>query len=123
MEINQLLVKFSVRFWIVSTREAMQEVEKGCNECKIKAKSSQQIMAALPTLRFKVLLLAFTKIGVNFAGGFGYKARTREETKQRYLCLCMLSLVSSTFRNDIWYRHKFIPQCVLQNGKLKKIDI
>ena len=73
---NQLLAKLSVRFWIVSAREAIREVEKNCNECeKRKAKLAKQIMAPLPALRFREPLRAFTKIGLDFAGPFITKQR------------------------------------------------
>ena len=68
---NQLLAKLSVRSWIVSAREAIQEVGKNCNACKKrKAKLAKQIMAPLPALRFKEPLQTFTKIGLDFAGPF-----------------------------------------------------
>lgn len=33
IETNQFLAKLSVQFWIVSAREAIQDIEKNCNEC------------------------------------------------------------------------------------------
>ena len=90
---NQLLAKLSVRFRIVSVREAIREVEKNCNECeKRKAKLAKQIMAPLSALRFKEPLRAFNKIELDFAGPFITKQGRGKKHTKRNLCLfkCLL---------------------------------
>ena len=116
---NQLLAKLSVRFWILSVREVIREVEKNCNECKKrKAKLAKQIMAPLAALRFKESLRAFTKIGLYFAGPFINKQGNALKIP---VFIYVPSLSSYTFGDSIWYGHKFIPHGILQNGESKRI--
>ena len=110
---NQLLAKLSVWFWIISAREAIQEVEKNCKKCKKKkAKLAKQNHGTLPALRFKEPLQAFTKIGLDFAGPFIIKQGRGKKCTKRYLCLIYMPLSSCTFGDSIWYGHKLIPQCL-----------
>ena len=68
---NQTLSALSVRYWIVSAREIIRELEKACAECRQrKAKACEQIMAPLPISRLKKSLRAFTRTAVDFGGPF-----------------------------------------------------
>ena len=51
---NQTLSALSARYWIVSAREVILELEKACAECRRrKANACEQIMAPLPISRLK----------------------------------------------------------------------
>ena len=84
----------SERFWIISGRELVREVERECNFCaRRKARAGQQFMAPLPASRLKSPLQAFLRCAVDYAGPFiAIQGRGRKRAK-RYLCLftCLLS--------------------------------
>ena len=68
---NQTLAILSARYWIISAREAIQEWERECAECRHwKAKVRQQIMAPLPLARVQTSMRAFTRTSVDFGGPF-----------------------------------------------------
>ena len=85
---NQTLSALSARYWIVSAREVIRELENACADCRQrKAKACEQIMAPLPISRLKMSLRAFTRTAVDFGGPFiTVQGRGKRRTK-RYLCL------------------------------------
>ena len=68
---NHTLAALSAKYWIISVREAIREVEKDCVVCRRqKAKLATQVMAPLPDIRLKILLRPFTNAAVDYAGPF-----------------------------------------------------
>ena len=54
---NHMLAALSAKYWIISAREAIREVEKDCVACRRrKAKLATQAMAPLPDIRLKISL-------------------------------------------------------------------
>ena len=87
-ETNQTLATLSTRYWILSGREVIRELEKECAECRRrKSKPCQQIMAPLPTARLERSLRAFAKSAVDFAGPFVTVQGRGKRREKRYLCL------------------------------------
>ncbi|XP_061389704.1 uncharacterized protein LOC133324895, partial [Musca vetustissima] len=83
------------RFWILSARNLAKKVQRNCITCfKYKAKSSQQIMGNLPSVRVEPTR-PFKHSGVDYAGPITIKqstARNSVSTKG-YICLfvCMVT--------------------------------
>ena len=68
---NHTLADLSARYWIISAREVIREVEKDCVVCRRrKAKLATQVMAPLPDARLKMSLRTFTNAAVDYAGPF-----------------------------------------------------
>ena len=68
---NHTLAALSAKYWIISAREAIREVEKDCVVCRRrKAKLATQVMAPLPDIRLKISLRPFTNAAVDYAGPF-----------------------------------------------------
>ena len=68
---NHTLAVLSTRYWIISAREVIREVEKDCVVCRRrKAKLATQVMAPLPDIRLKMSLRPFTNAAVDYAGLF-----------------------------------------------------
>ena len=68
---NHTLAVLSARYWIISAREVIREVEKDCVVCRRrKAKLATQVMAPLPDIRLKMSLGPFTNATVDYAGPF-----------------------------------------------------
>jgi len=85
---NHTLATLSARYWIVSGREAIREVEKACMECRRRnAKACKQIMAPLPTARLKTSMRAFTRAAVDIGGPFITIQGRGKRRAKRYLCL------------------------------------
>ena len=85
--VNAALAELRQEYWVTNGREEVKKVDYRCVECrKRKKKSAKQIMAPLPSLRVKIPLRAFAKIGVDFAGPFLVKVTRRVQNK-RWLCL------------------------------------
>ena len=85
---NQTLSALSARYWIVSAREVIRELEKACAECRRrKAKACEQVMAPLPISRLKKSLRAFTRTAVDFGGPFITVQGRGKRRAKRYLCL------------------------------------
>ena len=85
---NHILSKLSAKYWIISAREVIKEVEKSCNECKRrKAKVSAQVMAPLPIFRLTPTLRAFTHTAVDYGGPFITIQGRGKRRAKRYLCL------------------------------------
>ena len=82
---NHMFAALSAKYWIISAREAIREVEKDCVTCRRrKAKLATQVMAPLPDTRLKISLRLFTNAAVDYAGPFITIQRRRAK---RYLCL------------------------------------
>lgn len=85
---NQTLSALSTKYWILSAREEIREVETNCMECRRrKSKAAQQIMAPLPNIRLNVPLRAFGHTAVDFAGPFVTVQGRGKRREKRYLCL------------------------------------
>ena len=83
---NQTLATLSVRYWIISAREAIREWERECAECRrLKARTAQQIMA--PLARLQTSLKAFTRTAVDFGGPFITIQGRGKRREKLYLCL------------------------------------
>ena len=132
MGTNHLMSKLSERFWIVRAREVIRQVEHECGKCKrIKTKAAEQIMAPLPPIRVKEPLIAFSRVGVDYAGPFvTIQGREKRRTK-RYLRLftCLLfravhleiaySLNTDSFLNAFYRmanRHGLPKEVLSDNG-------
>ena len=92
--VNHTLAELSLRYWIVSAREAIQSWEAKCLRCvRRKAQPGQQIMAPLPKVRVSLPLWAFARVSVDFARPFQTKQGRGRTRAKRYLCLfaCHLS--------------------------------
>ena len=62
------LTVLSARYWIISAREVIREVENDCVVCRRrKAKLATQMMAPLPDIRLKMSLRPFTNAAVDYA--------------------------------------------------------
>ena len=85
---NHTLAALSSKYWIISAREVIREVEKDCVVCRRrKAKLATQVMAPLPNVRLKMSLRPFTNAAVDYAGPFiTIQGRSIRRAK-RYLCL------------------------------------
>ena len=85
---NHTLATLSAKYWIISAREAIREVEKDCVVYRRrKAKLATQVMASLPDVRLKMSLRPFTNDAVDYAGPFiTIQGRSIRRAK-RYLCL------------------------------------
>ena len=91
---NHTLSEVSQRFWILSGREAIREVENKCNQCAYaRAKAANQQMAPLPISRLGAPYRAFFYISVDYAGPFEVIMGRGRKRAKRYLCLftCLLS--------------------------------
>ncbi|XP_074645830.1 uncharacterized protein LOC141902088 [Tubulanus polymorphus] len=85
---NQVLASLSSRYWMISAREAIRDVERECCTCKKrKAKAATQVMAPLPRLRVKMPIRAFARTAVDFGGPFITKQGRGKSREKRYLCL------------------------------------
>ena len=85
---NQILAALSVRFWIISAREAIRMFEATCPTCKRqKAKPAEQVMAPVPSHRITPSLRAFETVAVDYAGPFETKQGRRRSRMKRYMCL------------------------------------
>ena len=88
MGTNQTLSHLSRKYWILSAREAIREVERQCMLCRRqKASTASQIMAPLPRLRTQLSLKAFSQTSVDFGGPFLTKQGHGKTRQKRYLCL------------------------------------
>ena len=68
---NHILAALSGRYWIISAREVIREVERACYECRRRnRKTAQQIMAPLPSGRAKIPSRAFVHSAVDVGGPF-----------------------------------------------------
>ena len=66
---NQTLAKLSSRYWIIATREVIQNWEKECAErTRRKAVTAKQMMAPLTKIQTSFSLTAFSHIGLDFGG-------------------------------------------------------
>ena len=91
---NHTLSEVSQRFWILSAREAIREVESKCNQCAYaRAKAANQQMAPLPISRLGAPYRAFLRMSVDYAGPFEVIMGRGRKRAKRYLCLftCLLS--------------------------------
>ena len=77
--VNHVLAKIWSRYWVIGGWQEGKKIERRC------AKPATQIMAPLPTSRLGMLMRAFAKCCVDYAGPFVTKITTRLSTK-RYLC-------------------------------------
>ncbi|XP_052806668.1 uncharacterized protein LOC128235920 [Mya arenaria] len=85
---NQTLAALSTRYWLISGREEIREVEKDCRKCRLlKSRISQQIMAPLPKQRTEKTLRAFAYTSVDYGGPFLTKQGRGKSRQKRYLCL------------------------------------
>ena len=77
------LAVLSARYWIISAREVIREVEKDCVVCRRrKAKLATQVMAPLPDIGLKMSLRPFRNAAVDYAGPFTtIQKRSRKEEK------------------------------------------
>ncbi|XP_058987763.1 uncharacterized protein LOC131806908 [Musca domestica] len=83
------------RFWILSARNLAKKVQRQCITCfKYKAKSLQQIMGNLPSVRLQPTR-PFKHSGVDYAGPITIKQSTARNsvTTKGYICLfiCMVT--------------------------------
>ena len=85
---NHTLAVLWARYWIMSTRKVIREVEKDCVVCRRrKAKLATQVMAPLPDIRLEMSLRPFTNAAVDYAGPFiTIQGRSIRRAKW-YLCL------------------------------------
>ena len=91
---NHTMSEVSQRYWILSGREAIREVENKCNQCAYtRAKAANQQMAPLPIARLGPPYRAFLRTAVDFAGPFEVIMGRGRKRAKRYLCLftCLLS--------------------------------
>lgn len=66
---NQLMMQYlRKRFWIIGCRQLLKNITRKCPKCfKLRMKTSEQLMASLPTKR-TTPARAFTRVGVDYAG-------------------------------------------------------
>jgi len=91
---NHTLSLISLKYWIISARKEIIELEKECLVCKRKkAKKAQQIMAPLPLHRLTTSMRAFTRTAVDYTGPFITIQGRGKRREKRYLCLftCLTS--------------------------------
>ncbi|XP_052771184.1 uncharacterized protein LOC128210870 [Mya arenaria] len=91
---SQTLASLSLRFWILSGREAIREWENECMKCRRrKAQPATQIMAPLPDIRLRNSMKAFCQVAVDFGGPYITVQGRGRRRKKRYLCLftCLMS--------------------------------
>ena len=87
-ETNEVLAQLSVRYWILSAREAIKQWERDCMQCRRrKAKPAKQIMAPLSELRTQKSLRAFSQTSLDFGRPFITKQGRGKVRQRRYLCL------------------------------------
>ena len=80
MATNKTLAALSTRYWILSGREVIHELERECAEC-------EELMAPLPVSRLKPSLRAFARSAVDFGGPF-ITVQGRGKCREKgYLCL------------------------------------
>lgn len=85
---NQVLAELSVKYWIISAREAIREWEKECMECRRrKTTPIKPMMAPLPVFRTRMSLRPFSQTSVDYAGPFITKQGRGKTRLKRYLCL------------------------------------
>lgn len=88
LQANQTLASLSARYWIISAREVIRELERECAECRRrKARAVQQIMASLPLTRLQTSLKAITRTAVDFGGPFTMIQGRGRQREKRYLYL------------------------------------
>ena len=102
---NHTLLLISLKYWIISAREEIIELEKECLVCKRKkAKKAQQIMAPLPLHRLTTSMRAFTRTAVDYIGPFITIQGRGKRRKTLYVLIYMPDIPSCSFRNGLWSR-------------------
>ena len=118
---NQTLAILSARYWIISAREAIQEWERECADCRHrKAKVGQQIMAPLPLARDQTSMRAFTRTSVDFGGPFLPYRGEENDVKTISMFVYVSGQQRCKFRNSLQSFHGLISQHFLQNGKSER---
>ena len=88
MGTNYVLSQLSAKYWILSAREAVKEVERDCATCRRRdAQPGTQVMAPLPVSRIQPCFRAFAKVGVDYAGPFVTTHGRGKARTKRWLCL------------------------------------
>lgn len=91
---NQTLAALLSKYWTISGREEIRELERECTGCKLlQAQTSTQIMAPLPSARTEITLRVIAYYSVDFGGPFLTKQSRGKPKQKRCLCLftCMCS--------------------------------
>ena len=85
---NHILSQLSSKYWIISAREVIKEVEGACYECRRRKKvTAKQVMAPLPKSRLYIPLKAFVQCAVDYGGPFITIQGRGKRRAKRYLCL------------------------------------
>ena len=94
---NQTLSALSARYWIVSAREVIRQLEKACSECRRrKAKACEQIMAPLPISRLKKSL-RHSQGRLLISGGHSLPCRVEGNVAQRGTYVCSPALTRKLY--------------------------
>ena len=85
---DNTLANLSTKYWIVATREEIQDWEKSYNECRRrKLKAAEQIMAPLPDARLRQPLRAFAHVSFDYGRPFMNVQGRGKRRQKRWLCL------------------------------------
>jgi hypothetical protein len=85
---NHVLTEISQKYWILSAREVIREIEQDCTVCRRrKAVPVNPVMAPLPSLRLKKSMRAFSETSIDYGGPFLTKQGRGKPRNKRYLCL------------------------------------
>jgi len=129
--VNSTLTELSKRFWVVSAREEIRELQNMCTKCKlINARVAKQIMGTLPKQRSDNTVKAFVNTAVDYAGPFITKQGRGKTRLKRYLCVftCMTTravhlevaygLDTNSFMNALsrFTSRRGVPACILSNN-------
>ncbi|GBO28678.1 hypothetical protein AVEN_185716-1 [Araneus ventricosus] len=91
------LANIRTKFWLIDGRNYIRKIIRKCVPClKVSAKSSNQVMADLPSCRVNISRV-FTRVGIDFCGPFSIKLLSGRFKKSYkcYICIFICFVVKS----------------------------
>ena len=91
---NHILSNLSLHYWIIKGKATVRRHRRECVTRRKKwQKAATPVMAPLPDMRTADPLLAFSRVGIDFAGPFYTKQGRGKSQLKRYVCVfsCLLT--------------------------------